>query len=98
MTTCSPCVKLMPRRLRPRAADARSPSNRLLLGSSGRAAPPPPRGERVGQPLEPTPPHRAVIRPLAPVAPAPDEPQELLALEPQRLVGGDLRDIDVAAP
>src|SRR5436190_8189781 len=38
----------------------------------------------------------AVLGDLAPVAAAVDEPQELLALELERLVGRDLRNVDVA--
>ena len=39
---------------------------------------------------------RAVLGHLAPVALAADQPEELLAFEPQRLGGVDLRDVDVA--
>src|SRR6266511_3751362 len=54
--------------------------------------------ERGGQPLERAHDHRPVARHLLPVALAGHEPQEVLALEPKRLRGGDLRDEDVAAP
>src|SRR6266566_3003290 len=52
--------------------------------------------ERRRQAVERTHDAGAVLGDLAPVAAAVDQPQELLALELERLVGRDLRDIDVA--
>src|SRR4051812_3454739 len=54
--------------------------------------------ERIGQPLERAYDHRAVPRDLLAVALAGDQLQEVLAFQPQRLGGRDLRDEDVAAP
>src|SRR5262245_14026454 len=54
--------------------------------------------EGVGQPLQRPHHHRAVARHLLAVAVAVDEAEEVLALEPERLGRGDLRDEDVAAP
>src|SRR3954454_8120627 len=47
------------------------------------------------QPVERADDARAVLRRLPPVALARDQAQELLALELERLVGRDLRDVDV---
>src|SRR5581483_5582856 len=55
-------------------------------------------GERRAQPLERPHDHRPVPGDLAAVALAGHEAQEVLALQPERLVGGDLRDVDVAGP
>src|SRR5437870_4791383 len=52
--------------------------------------------KRLRQPLERAHDHGAVACHLTAVAVAGDEPQEVLALEPQRLVGLDLRDVNVA--
>src|SRR5437763_12416698 len=54
--------------------------------------------ERVGQLLEGAHDHRPVPRHLRAVAVAVDEREKALALEPERLVVRDLRDVDVATP
>src|SRR5436305_6540867 len=52
--------------------------------------------QRLSEPIECANDAGAVLGDLAPVSLARDQPQELLALELERLVGRDLRDVDVA--
>src|SRR3954471_14557024 len=75
-------------------APLRHPRRGCLRHLAGSVEPMP--AERRGKAVERADDARAVLGHLAAVALSPDQPQELLAFEPKRLGGVDLRDVDVA--